>query len=180
VNPDSLGTFGELSPDVAEAVMLGDSSNKPKVMGMGIYLEFPNEKGDQTTQILITPQGKDEKGEPVEMAIITRTVSDWSPRKQWRVNLVRPNAPAETMSADDKALSMAEQIERTIKRQMMYGQKTLRGGRPIVFEMTDVDFTEVRAWKAPASALRRIQKARVAIGFPEKLFGTATPTPATI
>lgn len=176
MNPDSLGTFGELAPEVAEAVMLGETSNKPKVMGMGIYLEFPNDK--QTTQILITPQGKTEKGEVVEMAIITRTVSDWSPRKQWRVNPVRPSAPAETMSPDDKALSMAEQIERTIKRQMMYGLKTLRGGRPIVFEMTDVDFTEVRAWKAPASALRRIQKARVAIGYPEKLFETATPTPA--
>lgn len=176
MNPDSLGTFGELAPEVAEAVMLGDSSNKPKVMGMGIYLEFPNDK--QTTQILITPQGKTEKGENVDLAIITRTVSDWSPRKQWRVNPVRPNAPAETMSADDKALSMAEQVERTIKRQMMYGSKSLRGGRPIVFEMTDVDFTEVRAWKAPASALRRIQKARVAIGYPEKLFSTSTPTPA--
>jgi hypothetical protein len=172
MDSESLGTFGELSPEVAEAVMLGDTSNKPKVMGMGIYLEFPNDK--QTTQILITPQGKTEKGEVVDMAIITRTVSDWSPRKQWRVNMVRPNAPAETMSADDKALSMTEQVERTIKRQMMYGAKSLRGSRPIVFEMTDVDFTEVRAWKAPASALRRIQKARVAIGFPEKLFATTT------
>lgn len=177
MNPDSLGTFGELAPDVAEAVMLGDTSNKPKVMGMGIYLEFPN--NTQTTQILITPQGKDEKGGQVDMAIITRTVSDWSPRKQWRVNLVRPSAPAETMSADDKALSMAEQVERTIKRQMMYGSKTLRGARPIVFEMTDVDFTEVRAWKAPASALRRIQKARVAIGYPEKVFATSS-APTTI
>ena len=60
----------------------------------------------------------------------------------------------------------------------MYGLKNLRGSRPIVFEMTDVDFTDVRSWKAPASALRRIQKARVAIGFPEKLFATPTPTPA--
>ena len=177
MNPDSLGTFGELSPEVAEAVAIGDMSNKPKVMGMGIYLEFPNETGDQTTQILITPQGKDEKSEVVDMAIITRTISERSPRKQWRINWVRPSAPAETMSADDKALSMAEQVERTIKRQMMYGLTNLRGARPIVFEMTDVDFTEVRAWKAPASALRRIQKARVAIGFPVELF---TKTPATI
>jgi hypothetical protein len=176
MKPETLGTFGELAPEVAEAVMLGDTSNKPKVMGMGIYLEFPN--GKQTTQILITPQGKDEKGGDVDLAIITRTVSDWSPRKQWRVNPVRPNAPAETMSADDKALSMAEQVERTIKRQMMYGAKELRGSRPIVFEMTDVDFTEVRAWKAPASALRRIQKTRVAIGFPEKVFDSSTTATA--
>lgn len=170
MNPDSLGTFGELSPEVAEAVALGESSNKPKVMGMGIYLEFPNANGDQATQILITPQGKDEKGGEVEMAIITRTVSEWSPRKQWRMNLVRLTKEEQELPAQDKALKMSEQVERVIKRQMMYGLTTLRGSRPIVFEMTDVDFTDVRAWKAPASALRRIQKARVAIGFPEKLY----------
>lgn len=177
MDSESLGTFGELSPEVAEAVALGETSNKPKVAGMGIYLEFPSDSDKQTTQILITPQGKNEKGEVVDMAIITRTVSENSPRKQWRINWVRPSAPAETMSADDKALSMAEQVERTIKRQMMYGLTNLRGARPIVFEMTDVDFTEVRAWKAPASALRRIQKARVSLGFPVELF---TKTPATI
>lgn len=177
MDSESLGTFGELTPELAEAVALAETSNKPKVMGMGIYLEFPKDEGKQTTQILITPQGKTEKGEVVDMAVIARTVSDWSPRKQWRVNMVRPSAPAETMSADDKALDMAGQVERVIKRQMAYGLKSLRGARPIVFEMTDVDFTEVRSWKAPASALRRIQKARVSIGFPEKLYESPSTTP---
>ena len=178
MNPDSLGTFGELAPEVAEAVALGEATNKPRIMGRGIYLELPNEKGDQTTQILITPQGTNEKGEPVDMAIITRTVSEWSPRKQWRLNRVRIDKDMATLAPEDKALNMAEQVERVLKRQMMYGLKTLRGSRPIVFEMTDVDFTEVREYKAPASALRRIQKTRVAIGFPEKLF--TSPAPATV
>lgn len=177
MDSESLGTFGELSPEVAEAVAIGDMSNKPKVMGMGIYLEFPNANDTQTTQILVTPQGKNEKGEPVDMAIITRSVSEWSPRKQWRINFVRPEKSAEELAPADKALGMSEQVERLLQRQMMYGLATLRGSRPIVFEMTDVDFTDVRSWKAPASALRRIQKARVAVGFPEKLF---TSTPATV
>ena len=180
MNPDSLGTFGELAPEVADAVAIADMSNKPKVMGMGIYLEFPKDEGKQTTQILITPQGKTEKGEVVDMAIISRTVSEWSPRKQWRTNMVRPSAPAETLSSDDKALDMTSQVERFLQRQMMYGLTNLRGSRPIVFEMTDVDFTDVRAWKAPASALRRIQKARVAIGFPEELFTKSPTTTPTI
>jgi hypothetical protein len=178
MNPDSLGTFGELAPEVAEAVALGETSNKPRIMGRGIYLEFPNDKGDQTTQILITPQGTNEKGEPVDMAIVSRTVSEWSPRKQWRMNRIRIDKEMATLAPEDKALNMAEQVERTLKRQMMYGLKTLRGNRPIVFEMTDVDFTDVRDYKAPASALRRIQKTRVALGFPEKLF--ITPAPATV
>lgn len=178
MNPDSMGTFGELTPEVAEAVALGESSNKPKVMGMGIYLEFPNANETQTTQILITPQGKDEKGQPVDMAIITRTVSEWSPRKQWRHNFCRPEKATEELAPADKALGMATQVEKVLQRQMMYGLENLRGGRPIVFEMTDVDFTDVHNWKAPASALRRIQKTRLAIGFPEKLFTTPTPAPA--
>jgi hypothetical protein len=112
------------------------------------------------------------------MAIVSRTVSEWSPRKQWRMNRIRIDKEMATLAPEDKALNMAEQVERTLKRQMMYGLKTLRGNRPIVFEMTDVDFTDVRDYKAPASALRRIQKTRVALGFPEKLF--ITPAPATV
>lgn len=169
MNPELLGTFGTLDDDVAMAVSIAEStpnSNKPRLEGMGIYLELPN--GNQTTQIMITPQGKDEKGSEINMAIISRTVSDWSPRKQWRVNLVRLGSEELTMSAQDQALRMAEQVERTIKRQMMYGSSTLRK-QPIVFELTDVDFADIRDWKAPASALRRIQKTRVSLGFPEKL-----------
>jgi len=171
MNPELLGTFGTLDDDVAMAVSIAEStpnSNKPRLEGMGIYLELPSEAGNQTTQIMITPQGKDEKGSEINMAIISRTVSDWSPRKQWRVNLVRLGSEELTMSAQDQALKMAEQVERTIKRQMMYGSSTLRK-QPIVFELTDVDFADIRDWKAPASALRRIQKTRVSLGFPEKL-----------
>lgn len=165
MNPDTLGTFGELAPEVASAVALGES-NKPKVMGMGIYLELPNANGDQATQILITPEGKNEKGQEVPMAINTRTISDWSPRKQWRQTFMRPEATLFT--AEEKALSMSDQIERILKRQMKFGLTTLRGSRPIVFELTDTDFTDILNWKAPASALRRIQKTRLALGFPEK------------
>jgi hypothetical protein len=170
MNPD-LGTFGTLEEDVAHAVSIADAtstSNKPRLEGMGIYLEMPNEAGNQTTQILITPQGKDEKGADVNMAIISRTVSDWSPRKQWRVNWVRLAKEELAMSPADQALKMAEQVERMVKRQMMYGLTTLRK-QPIVFELTDTDFTDIGVWKAPASALRRIQKTRVALGLPEKL-----------
>lgn len=166
MNPELLGTFGELSPEVAGAVALGETSNKPKVVGMGIYLELPNATGEQATQVLITPEGKNEKGDFVPMAINTRTISDWSPRKQWRQSFMRPEETLTTPEA--KASSMAEQVERILKRQMKYGLTNLRGSRPIVFELTDADFTEISLWKPPASALRRIQKTRVALGFPEK------------
>jgi hypothetical protein len=165
-----MGTFGELTPELASAVALGEVSNKPKVMGMGIYLELPNANGDQATQILITPEGKNEKGQDVAMAISTRTISDWSPRKQWRISFIRPDK--ELTTAEAKASAMSEQVERVLKRQMKYGLTNLRGAKPIVFELTDMDFTEIGDWKAPASALRRIQKTRLALGFPEKPYNS--------
>lgn len=173
MNPETISAFGTLSDDVADAVATAEaSSNNPVLVGMGIYLELPNARGDQTTQIMITPEGKTEKGEEVPMGVISRTVAEWSPRAQWRTSFIRPSAktPEELalMTTTSTATDFAEQVERIVKRQMMYGSSTLRN-KPIVFELTDVDYTDILGWKAPASALRRIQKARVALTFPEKL-----------
>lgn len=164
MNP--LSAFGTLTGEVADAISSAES-NKPVVSGMGIYLEFP--KGRQTYQVLITPEGKNEKGEEVPMAITARSIADHSPRSQWRVNFVRPDKGFETMSAQDKAINMSGKVEEHLKRQMKWGTIEELRSRPITFELTDVDFTDVSKWKAPASALRRIQKARVSLGFPEKL-----------
>ena len=173
MNPtDSLTAFGTLSDEVAEAVSSAETSNKPQLAGMGIYLELPNEAGTQTTQIMITPEGKTEKGQDVPLAVISRTVATWSPRAQWRTSFIRPTAktPEELalLTPTAKATDFIEQVERILKRQMMYGLTNLRN-KPIVFELTDVDYTDILDWKAPASALRRINKARVALTFPEKL-----------
>lgn len=162
-----LTTFGTLSSELADAVSSIETGNKPVVSGMGIYMEFP--KNNNNTQIIITPEGKNEKGEEVPMAFTYRTVADHSPRKQWRVNFIRADKEVELMSAQDKALNMAGKIEEIVKRQMKWGSLDELRSRPIVFEMTDLDFADVLMWKAPASALRRIQKARVVLGFPEKL-----------
>lgn len=161
-----LSAFGTLTDEVADAISSAES-NKPVVSGMGIYMEFP--KGRNTLQVLITPEGKNEKGEEVSMAYTYRTIADHSPRSQWRVNFIRPDKEFLLMSAQDKALNMVSKIEDSLKRQMKWGTIEELRSRPIVFELTDVDFTDVSKWKAPASALRRIQKARVSLGFPEKL-----------
>jgi hypothetical protein len=170
MNPTELGTFGELDEEMSVAIAIADStptSNKPRLEGVGLYLELTNDKNNQTTQILITPQGKTEKGDDVDFAVIYRTVSEWSPRKQWRTNFSRLSAEAKAMSAQDQALKMSDTAEGLLKRQVMYGMTLVK--QPIAFELTDIDFTDISQWKAPASALRRIQKARVSLGMPEKL-----------
>lgn len=172
MNP--LDEFGTLSGDLADAVETAEAlgsgvGNTAKVIGKGVYLEIPNADETQTTQIIITPEGVSETGKPVAMAIIYRTISDWSPRKQWRTQFVR--------KADDKTTAenidlMVEQVEKWFQRQMSYGLGTLRNATPLVFEVTNLDLNDVADWKVPAPALRRIIKARPTIGFPTEFYKT--------
>lgn len=145
-------------------------TDKPAIAGVGLYLELVpagDNPHNKTTQIMFTPQGKNEKGEPVALAMISREVSTWSPRKQWRTAWARLTAEQEALAPADQALSLISRFENTLKREIFYGY-VLRN-KPIVFEVTNADLSDVSDWKAPAAALRRIQKARVSLGFPEKL-----------
>lgn len=45
----------------------------------------------------------------------------------------------------------------------------IRDSKPIAVEITDEDASNARSYKTPQAVIRRIQKARVAVGFPEKL-----------
>lgn len=172
MNPE----FGTLDPEMAEAVATAEtmSSNKdPKVVGKGIYLELIQPNNEQTTQVLITPEGIDENGKAVSMAIISRTISYWSPRRQWRVNFVRPN---KDKSATENTTEMAQVVANFVTRQMgYYPDLALRNNTPIVFEVSNIDLTDVQEWKAPAPALRRILKARTALGFPTDLYSEPKP-----
>ena len=167
MNPE----FGTLDPEMAEAVATAETmgTNKdPKVVGKGIYLELIQPNQEQTTQVLVTPQGIDENGKAVPMALIYRTISHWSPRRQWRVNFVRPN---DDKSVGENATEMAEAVKNFIARQMgYYPDLAIRNNTPIVFEVSNIDLTDVQEWKAPAPALRRIAKARTAVGYPAEFY----------
>ena len=167
MNPE----FGTLDPEMAEAVATAEtmSSNKdPKVVGKGIYLELIQPNNEQTTQVLITPEGIDEKGKDVSMALIYRTISYWSPRRQWRVNFIRPKADK---SGIENTAEMSDDVVKWLTRQMLYSPELkLRNNTPIVFEVSNIDLADVSEWKAPAPALRRILKARTSLGFPADLY----------
>jgi hypothetical protein len=149
-----------------------------KIVGKAIYIELvpktAKEAGQNlVTQILVTPEGFDEKSNYVPMAVHSRTVSEWSPRKQWRISLSRVNnkelfgTPIAQTTAQEKAVEMVAQIESVIKRQIAYEMELRK--TPIVAEVSTIDLAEVKDWKTPSALLRRIQKARVALNFPEKV-----------
>lgn len=170
MNPE----FGTLDPDVAEAVETAETMSKsgtaPKVIGKGIYLELINENETDTTQILITPAGIDENGKFVSTAVISRSVSEWSPRRQWRVNFLRVD---EKLSPEENTSKTVAEATAWLARNLMYTTSTtLRNNKPIIFEVSNIDLAEIGEWKAPAPALRRLTKARAEVGFPTELYKT--------
>lgn len=149
------------------------------IVGLGLYLELtPNKDANKTTQILFTPEGYDEAGNYVQFGMLSRTVSDTSPRKQWRVNfaqidnnsLLRGTTPVVADVAQETAKGMTTRFEKSLERFLagIEGGVVIRQ-TPIAVEITSLDLAEVREYKAPVALLRRIQKARVSLGFPEKL-----------
>jgi hypothetical protein len=150
-----------------------------QIVGLGLYLELvPNSADDKrATQILFTPEGYDINGNYVQFAMLSRTISDWSPRKQWRVNFSGIDnkellsTTIDLSTIDTRLGDMTARFEKSLERFLTSQDKgiTLRS-KPIVLEITSIDLAEVRELKAPIAGLRRLQKARVSLGFPEKLF----------
>lgn len=159
--------FGTLETEVATAVA---TLSEPKVVGKGIYLELQHKTHNYTAQVLITPAGIDEKGNAVATSVIYRTISEWSPRSQWRTNFMDLSADEKKLPVSEQQKLITEKIEKFLKRQMAYEYTSVRKTTPIVFELSNLDLTDIKDWKAPASALRRIQKARISLGFPDKVF----------
>lgn len=154
------------------------TANAGKIVGLGLYLELTlSEKSDRTTQILFTPEGYDENGHYVQFAMLSRTISETSPRKQWRVNfsgidntpLLTSTTPVADDVAKETAKGMTTRFEKSLERFLSGTSNIVLRQTPIAVEITSLDLAEVREYKAPVALLRRIQKARVSLGFPEKL-----------
>lgn len=151
-----------------------------KIAGKALYLELEpkvaREDDNKTvTQFLYIPEGFTDKGDYVPMSVHTRTVTTWSPRKQWRVSFSSQNNKDLFTSgsvipqtlAQEASIKMVEKFEGMLKRQIGYEMVVRK--TPIVVEVSTIDLEEVKDYKTPSALLRRIQKARVALTFPEKV-----------
>jgi hypothetical protein len=151
------------------------------IVGKALYLELVPTVGDlnRVTQILLTPEAYDHKGNFVRMALHSRTVSESSPRKQWRINFsnvsnkelvdnaVSMAMPILKTTAQELAVSMTSRFESSLVKQITY-QFVVRK-RPVVVEVSALDLSEIGSYATPQALMRRLQKARVACGLPEKL-----------
>lgn len=152
------------------------------VIGKALYLELvPTDTSadSRITQILITPEAYDHTGNFVGMALHSRTISPSSPRKQWRINFsdvnnkevfdsrVLTGVGMSSPLAQELAVKMVARFEASLAKQVSY--KFAVRNRPIVVEVSALDLNEISKYTTPQALMRRLQKARVACGFPEKL-----------
>jgi hypothetical protein len=152
------------------------------VIGKALYLELvPTDTSadSRITQILITPEAYDHTGNFVGMALHSRTISPSSPRKQWRINFsdvnnkevfdsrVLTGVGMSSPLAQELAVKMVARFEASLAKQVSY--KFVVRNRPIVVEVSALDLNEISKYSTPQALMRRLQKARVACGFPEKL-----------
>jgi hypothetical protein len=152
------------------------------VIGKALYLELvPTDTSadSRITQILITPEAYDHTGNFVGMALHSRTISPSSPRKQWRINFsdvnnkevfdsrVLTGVGMSSPLAQELAVKMVARFEASLAKQVSY--KFVVRNRPIVVEVSAIDLNEISKYTTPQALMRRLQKARVACAFPEKL-----------
>jgi hypothetical protein len=164
-----------MTEETTTSATIAEENKAGKIVGKGLYLEFAYPESTAITQILFTPEGKNAEGKYVQFAMMSRTISETSPRKQWRVNFCGTSNEANlgdpTLVSDPNALveGMTTRFAKAVERMVNANPAMTLRKKPIVLEITSIDLNEVAEWKAPAPALRRLQKARLALDFPEKL-----------
>lgn len=153
--------------------------NKP-VQGIALYGEFVRDSA--TTQIIITPQGFDEAGKPVHACLIRRTVSEHTPRKQWRFAWLETGTSAGNIDkwvADGASFDEAKETyaDYCMRHGRSLFDQLLRGGwqmpnDPILVEVSRADMTKIHECVTPTKLLYRINACRTAKGYPADVIRT--------
>jgi hypothetical protein len=145
-----------------------------------VYLELQRES--ETSQVLLTPQVLNPvKDSMLKPYIISRKVSEMSPRKSWRYSS-GPRHPfidkAETIShAVEIAVAHLKWVTPLLAGYVSGGWKLVNA--PIAVEMTTDDLMDVAEKKTPAALLRRVTKSRLEAGYPETVIVSLPYVPTT-
>jgi hypothetical protein len=154
--------------------------NHANLVGKALYMEF--RKGVNTAQIIVTPEGIDDKGKYIPVSTWRRQISSWSPKKPWKcytaVTTELLNARKEVcigevkeVSDPDHALTLAEEtlVDLTKTLNNLYNAEWKMVEKPISIEFSVEDLLNTSAWETPQALIRRIGRARKELGFPEEL-----------
>ena len=136
------------------------------VQGVALYAQF--HKAGAMTQIIITPDGFDEKGDKVLASLYRRIVTQESPKKQWRSSFI-PSAVVEDMDFEDgnQRVAFADQrmqFATQLFDSLLTGKWELHK-EPIYLEVSKKDLTDIREAKTPTKLLYRVNQSREALSF---------------
>jgi hypothetical protein len=154
--------------------------NHANLVGKALYLEF--RKGVNTAQIIVTPEGIDDKGKYVPVSTWRRQISSWSPKKPWKcytaptteiVNSRKDTCIGEIkeVADPDKALVMSEEtlVDLTNTLNNLYNAEWEIVEKPLVIEFSLEDLIATASWDTPQALIRRIGRARKEAGYPDEL-----------
>jgi hypothetical protein len=150
-------------------------ADKDKVIGKALYMEFRS--GNQTYQMILTPDAVTTEGKSVPSTLYRRQISSAKPRRAWKTYAL-PKLEQEvttgTFAVLNKDVALMQSgnrvtfTENTFSRMESYGYKLYK--QPIVVEVSQADVADIRSSKTPYKVLGRVTRARKALGFSEKLF----------
>jgi hypothetical protein len=155
------------------------------VQGIAVYGEFA--RSNATTQVIITPEGYDSNGKEVSMNVIRRTVTDSSPRKQWRFStLAKVSAGIMEQIASGKSMEQAKEdycderfrYASALFDQLLRGDWTLVG-EPLLIEVSKIDLDNISEGKTPTKLLYRVTQSRIAKGYPTDLVNATISSTTT-
>lgn len=143
------------------------------VQGVAVYAEFAREGA--TTQIIVAPDGYNTDGTLVPANIVRRTVTEHTPKKQWKFSRLPDVADTPSNLADHEKVIYSD--ERMRYASSLFDQ-ILRGGwtlvkRPILVEISRKDYDSIYLSKTPTKLLYRVSQSRVALDFPANLINNA-------
>lgn len=154
--------------------------NHANLVGKALYLEF--RKGVNTAQVIVTPEGIDNKGTYVPVSTWRRQISSWSPKKPWRcyastateVTTSRKDVcvgEIKEVADPDLALSMARRavVDLTTTLNNLYNSDWEIVEKPLVIEFSLEDLIDTVSWNTPQALIRRIGRARKEAGYPDEL-----------
>jgi hypothetical protein len=151
------------------------------IQGVGLYGEFVSPT-NAVYQVIFIPDGYNSENEFVLATIMTRTLTQYSPKKQWRIryakgskmttqevetDLIKLSFHLDPVEVETFAWDRLEYFVSALTNLLDTGYK-LRG-QPILFEVSKKDLDAVAKRTTPTKVIYRIGQSRDALGFPKEI-----------
>jgi hypothetical protein len=143
-----------------------------KVQGIAVYAEF--RRSGQTMQLIVTPDAYTTTGNLVPMTLMRRVVTKDTPKKQWKIAVLRGVDVEEFVStrATVADTGKADFAELRMRHAIHFFDQIVSQGwtieqKPILVEVSRHDADDLIKGKTPNKIIYRVHISRKALGFPE-------------